>query len=346
MFSTVFCGILAIFTRARMPDKKGKCVRCGKGKNRRLNAEGVCFYECLRDSVGDNGGNKRRCVDKQNGRDGKSGEHPKDTCCGKCRRIVQDDIESMQCEACFVWFHLSPCCNIDPVKYRALEDNDLLSVIRWFCRRCDKGIIQFASDLADIKDRLTALENRTDVKAVVMEVVKDHFQEEFEIEKRKLNVIIHGLPEPALETDDADGDVRSTTAQERKEADVSKLVSIGNGNHDINVSANDIDGAFRLGARSEGKTRPMCLKLRNIEARTTLLTKAHLLKNSTTAWHRKVFINPDLTPAQRQKDRAAREELNRRKKSGEQNLIIRNFKVVKDRRPAHRDQQNARREVA
>ena len=241
----------------------------------------------------------------------------------------------MQCEACFTRFHLSTCCNIDTAKYEALEKNDLLSVTRWFCKKCDKGVMQFASELLDIKERLTALENRTDVKAIVKEVVQDHLKEEAEIEKRKLNVIVQGLPEPALEVEDQDGETRPTTGEERKNADVTKLISIGSVNPDMSISVDDIDTLFRIGAiRDDGKPRPMCVKLRSPETRRRLISQARLLRNSTTEWHKRVFLNPDLTLEQRNRDRAAREELKRRRQNGEENLTIRNFEVVPFRRSA------------
>ena len=74
--------------------------------------------------------------------------------------------------------------------------------MRSVIKECDKDIMQFASELFNIKKRFTALENRTDVKAIVKEVVQGHLKEEAEIEKRKLNIIVQGLPAPALEVED------------------------------------------------------------------------------------------------------------------------------------------------
>ena len=60
--------------------------------------------------------------------------------------------------------------------------------------------MQFASELLDMKERLTTLENGSDIKAIVKEVLQDQLKEEAEIEKRKLNVIGQGLPDSALKT--------------------------------------------------------------------------------------------------------------------------------------------------
>ena len=132
-------------------------------------------------------------------------------------RWLRMTLVNMQCEACFTRFHLKPWCNIDTAKYEALEENGLLSVIRWFCKKCDKVIMLLASELLDKEERLTTLENRSDVKAIVKEVLQDLLKDEAEIEKRKLNVIVQGLSEPALKAKYQDCETRPTTGEERGE---------------------------------------------------------------------------------------------------------------------------------
>ena len=132
----------------------------------------------------------------------------------------------MQCEACFKWFHLSPCCNIDNVKYTALEENDLLDVVRWFCKACDQNITQIVGQLSDIKARLCALEQGSKMEDMVKNKMQECFQEQIEIDKRKSNIIIQGLPESPAEIADEDGEMRPTTSQERKAADICKLAKL------------------------------------------------------------------------------------------------------------------------
>ena len=115
----------------------------------------------------------------------------------------------------FTRFHLRPCCNIDTPKYEALEENDLLSVMQWFCKKCDKGIMQFVSERLDMKERLTTLKNGSNIKPIVKEVLQDQLKEEAEIKKRKLNVIVQGLLESALKAKDQDCETRPTTGEER-----------------------------------------------------------------------------------------------------------------------------------
>ena len=323
-------------------DKKGACVKCKKGKNRKLNEKGVCYFECLRGQDGgahDNSSNNNNNNTKQATPTlaVSEREDSQATLCGKCNNIVKDEAASMQCEACFTWFHLKPCCNIDRTKYKALEENDLLSVIRWFCNKCDKSILKFSSELAEIKERLCALEHKSssssEVKVAMKEVVHDHFTEQSDLDRRKCNVIVHGLPEPASETEGTDGESRTATTQEKRDADIAKFVSIGVDAPVCRVTQEDILTTFRLGApRDDGKPRPVCVKLSNADTRRRLLTNAKTLRHSSTQWHKSIYVNPDLTVVQRQQDRAAREELRRRRQDGEQNLTIRNFKVITDTR--------------
>ena len=90
----------------------------------------------------------------------------------------------------------------------------------------------------------------------------------------------------------------------------------------------------------------MCVKLRSPETRRRLISQARLLGNSTTEWHKRVFLNPNLTLEQRNRDCATREELKRRIQNGEENLTIRNFEVVPFHRPAHGGHQNVGRDIA
>jgi hypothetical protein len=206
------------------------------------------------------------------------------------------------------------------------------------------------TELNELKKRLSALEEKSAVpKEMVETCVKEYLSEQAEIDKRKSSVIIHGVPEAALEVEGEEGEMRQTTGQERRDNDKAKLLSIGDEKPDMKVEDQDVESIFRLGAiRQDGKPRPVCVKLRNAETRRRLLSNSKCLKQSNTQWHRRVFVNPDLTKAQRELDRKARDELNRRKNNGETNLTIRNFKVVTNnfnRRGQYNAQRDGRRDA-
>ena len=91
----------------------------------------------------------------------------------------------------------------------------------------------------------------------------------------------------------------------------------------------DISNVFRIGAkRNDNKPRMLCVKLTKPDVRKRLLTNAKCLRNANREWQKKVFINPDLSKEQRERNQAARQELSRRRQNGETDLVIRNFKVV------------------
>ena len=157
---------------------------------------------------------------------------------------------------------------------------------------------------------------------------------------------MQGLPEPTLEAEDRDGETRPNTGEERKKEAVSKLVSIGNGNPDISISADDIVILFRLGAiRDDAAPRPLGVKLPSAQI-TILSSQGLLLKNCTTEWRKGVFLNPDLTLEQKDRERAAGEELKCKKQNGEVNSTIKNFQVVPFHRPLHGGHQNVNRDIA
>ena len=309
---------------------KGTCKKCKNGKSRRLNEEGICFHECLKNENKDGGprGDDGAAPDGQT-----VPRNEEEAQCGQCKKLVNDSSPSMQCEACYVWFHLAPCCNIDIAKYNALENGGLLKVVRWFCASCDKSIIKLACELTEIKERLKRLEEKTEIKTMVEATVREHLNEKEEIEKRKNSLIIHGIPEPATDTEDEDGEIRNCTAQEKKDADIVKLQSLTEASADLRIEDGSMVSLHRLGAvRDDGNPRPLCIKFRDLETRRRLLSNARVLNKSKVPWHKKVYVNPDLTKAQREKDRAARSELKRRRDNGETNLIIRNFMVVTKQR--------------
>ena len=242
----------------------------------------------------------------------------------------------MQCEACLTWFHLAPCCNVDSTKYDALNQNGLIGIVRWFCKRCNKRVMQNNnSDIEDIKKRLDVLEDIKNIEQIVERKMKQLAEETTELEKRKHNVIVHGIPEAPEEIEEDNGEVRVSTPTERKQHDLQKLSQLKQDDNQLELKDNDIESVFRIGAKRENMPRMLCVRLRSPEVRSRLLENSPSLRKSKLAWKKKVYINPDLTKEQRERNQHARNELKRRKENGETDLIIRNFEVVK--RPTRRD---------
>jgi hypothetical protein len=131
--------------------------------------------------------------------------------------------------------------------------------------------------------------------------------EAVEMESKKLNLVVIGLPEPA----DRDDDTKVL------EQFCDKL----------NVSRSDIVDTFRDGRTTGGKPRIMKVRFKNAQSRRVFLTRFRgvrdAIPNADRAW-----IRPDLTYQQRIRDRELRDELRRRREAGEANIKIRNGEIV------------------
>ena len=136
--------------------------------------------------------------------------------------------------------------------------------------------------------------------------VKDVVNEILENELRKMNIIIHNIPE-----------LNSKYREKRVDHDKKELLSItGSINVDI-----DVVKVIRLRKKVEGKDRPMLVELKEEKK-----VMGGCLRNAEklTAVHdwKKVFITPDLDKQKRLKNKKLHEELWRHRKDGEANLII------------------------
>ena len=155
--------------------------------------------------------------------------------------------------------------------------------------------------------------------AIMVKFAKD--QEEMEdVKRRRLNVIVHGLTEPAEEDDEA-----------RKSRDEDEIVSML---HEINCDDVSVTSSTRLGRKSDStatKPRPMKLVIASEEQKEKVLRLAKNLKRKKEKGLDNVFIHQDLTPLQREKRRKLIQELRERQEQGERNLIIVRGKIVTKR---------------
>lgn len=114
--------------------------------------------------------------------------------------------------------------------------------------------------------------------------------EVFEIAKRKLNVVISGLPESGKDIED--------------------FLHFANTYHNlaITLSSSDIDYAERLGrVTNSSRPRLLCLRLNSVTARRTILD---MWKNPKPCGTRpNVYTRPDLTKAQLETDKLLRHQL-------------------------------------
>ena len=166
------------------------------------------------------------------------------------------------------------------------------------------------------------------VAQAVQGVLQQDKAEEMEINKRKENVIIHGVPESQDENSD-----------HRLSDDLAVLSAMF---HEVGVENAKVENMVRLGRRPSDpiqNPRPMKVVMDSVESKIRLLKKAkNLRENQEGEWCR-IVIHQDLTPKQREARKPLVAELKQRKAQGEQDLVIFNGKVVK-RRGARPSQAN------
>ena len=140
------------------------------------------------------------------------------------------------------------------------------------------------------------------------------------IEKRKTNVIVHGIAES------------QDQSPEQRIADDIGLLSVMF--HEAGVQNIQVEHTVRLGekaADSAQNHRPMKVVLDSVDSKVELLKKAKNLRLSQVGGWSRVFVHQDLTPKQREARKPLVAELKARKAQGEENLIIFNGKVVRKR---------------
>jgi len=155
------------------------------------------------------------------------------------------------------------------------------------------------------------------VEGVVRLKLKEDRQEAEEVNKRRCNVIIHGMRE-SMEAD----------VEDRIKCEEDEIINLL---HEIKCDNISVQKTTRLGRRDEAagaKPRPVILTLASESQKDKLLSQA---KNLRLLKHKdldKVYINQDQTPKQRHQRTLLVQEIQQRQTNGEQNLIIVNGKIV------------------
>lgn len=141
--------------------------------------------------------------------------------------------------------------------------------------------------------------------------LEDTIEEASQRHIRRKNLIVAGLPEYT------DG-----SPKERSERDMTAIKAIATelGTMDLQPS-----GATRIGRINPPRPRLLRFKCSTFESKISVLKRSKNLRHSPN--FKTVFIKPDLTKLQREADTALRDELKRRRESGER-VIIRRGRIV------------------
>jgi hypothetical protein len=89
-----------------------------------------------------------------------------------------------------------------------------------------------------------------------------------------------------------------------------------------------IEEVQRIGRYTEGKIRPLRVKIKTFEARNEVLKRARDLKGLNE--FKSIFIAPDLTRKQQEVDKDLRDKVKKFREEGHSNVRIKQGKVIKN----------------
>lgn len=253
----------------------------------------------------------------------------KDYPCLKCNKHVKKNDKAIQCSLCDQWIH-KDCESMDDATFdvlvRQVENN---GGTYWNCKSCRTFAAKFDKRMKDIDRRLVEVEDKANVNAVDIAVIKTDIkqvQEDVKKQKcdevaiqenaatsvfselnnrnqRRLNIIVHGLVEPDASVKDLN--TRITKDKEKIQQLMSQI--------EVDLQVNDVvKFAKRLGAKSEqaDRARPLLLGLKSIDHKERMLDNASKLNDMPEPW-KSVSIVQDLTTMQRSEEKKMREEAQR-----------------------------------
>ena len=246
----------------------------------------------------------------------------KEQTCAGCKGAVNEHVKALQCEFCAVWSCL--VCTGVPEQVYDLDMENKIPGFVWTCNSCIHAIptiknlsqvlggvkdeqLQCRSDINTLNTKVDKLENSIEDK------VQQAVEEYRDRENRKFNIIVHQVPESSLQE-----------AKDRNAEDtniVNQLLA------DIGVQEATVSSVVRLGKRIPDRHRLMKVTLDSVPRKIQALRNAKKLQN-TFKW-KEVFITPDMTPKEREKNKLLRMELKRRRDAGEDHLVIRKGEIVK-----------------
>ena len=262
--------------------------------------------------------------------------------CLECDDGIIEEEETIECHRCKNWCH-KQCSMLSEAQYAVLArgggggggGGSLL----WQCQKCIVGGAARNSDatrteakldvltklLQDMVERLEKLEKANGEKSIdekieaAVERKMTHVLEEAkEKEKRKHNIIVVNLPESLERTPEE----RKREDEERVRELIGKVTDVPRG---------EIGDPIRLGPIRIGQNpRPRLLRMvvRTEEAKNKIMRNVYAL-NEGVPFDKRVYINHDNTPHEREKYRELKTEMQRRMENGERDLVIRNMKITK-----------------
>lgn len=139
-----------------------------------------------------------------------------------------------------------------------------------------------------------------------------------DVDRRKSNIIVHGIEESKCEEAEA----------KRKEEEVTLKASFNT----ININFDIVKRHYRVGKIQQDRPRPIILVLNDAEKRNSILQAAKKLQKQDVIPPKRIYFNPDLDKQDRDKLKELRAERNRlNDERGSDDKVKHYFGIRKDR---------------
>ena len=245
--------------------------------------------------------------------------------CLKCNVHVKKNDHALQCALCDHWVHLGcivPAMSMDTFNVLVAQVKQNGGTF-WACISCrsfkakiDKRLTLLEKwsegidvDVKDNAKRIGKMEkelkevktNVSTTKPAEVQTIKDDtsdavFSELNEREKRKRNLIVHGVQEAGNEVKDG---------KLQRSHDLQKLEDLANALDVVIEVSTSLKSVKRLGKKSENP-RPLLLSFNTVKEKESMLDSASKLKDQED-WN-SVSLVQDLTKKQRQQEQSLREK--------------------------------------
>ena len=258
--------------------------------------------------------------------------------CGSCEEVVKKNEHVACCSACKKSFH-GNCTNLTEAEFQIACGK---SKLKWFCDMCDSDVTDMLNNFdkfrkvsvyiekqrAEIDRKMDIMEKRiagievsSSNKAVgdkieqqVQKSADDDRKETELIRSKEQNLVFFNVPE-------SDED----NVGERMKFDFNLLSEA----YKQELKHDQISSLFRVGKKGE-KVRPLIVKFKSVEIKNNMLKKTSKMNIKHDNEVRPIYVAIDRTEKQREEHRKLVSELRERKSRGENDLIIRNNKIVKN----------------
>ena len=174
---------------------------------------------------------------------------------------------------------------------------------------------------ADVTKKLVSKLEKESVSKPSVEVkdVQNAVADCLEQEKRRRNIVVFNVPE--LE--------KHLSVDEQAVNDSKQIVELIMEGLKLKIHPEKVT---RMGRQKEGKIRPVVVTLQDEGEKWELLRMAKMLRDAGNRFER-IYIAPDLSPAEQLRDKNLRKEMKERREAGEDVVIYKNKVIPRSHKP-------------